>query len=396
MIENTKNKLIKISIIIYRFMMAVFYYLMGIFPIKNKKIVILNYYGKGYGDNAKYIVEEILKQNLDLEIIWLVNRNFEYQFPKEVGKVYKNSFLAIYHMATAKIWIDNCRKNTFIKKRKNQFYIQTWHGGIALKKIEKDAENSLNRRYLIDAKYDSKIANLFLSNSSICTKMFRESFWYDGDILECGSPRCDILFQKNNKTREKILNYYNLDFHTKILLYAPTFRKDLSLDEYDINFQILLPILKEKFGGKWVIMLRLHPNLKGSSLEVDLESLINVTNFDDMYELLAASDILITDYSSTMFEFSITKRPVFLYASDLSEYNSDRGFYFDIYNLPYPLAIDNDDLVDNIKKFEAFEYQKKLDAFFREVDLKENGQASEKVVKVIKSIIRKNGEYDEK
>lgn len=358
-----------------------------IFPVKENKIVICNYFGKGYGDNGKYIVEEIIRQGLNYDIVWLLKRDLvsRSEFPPQVRIVKYGSIKGLFELATAKIWIDNCRKTFYPLKRNNQYYIQTWHGGIALKRIEKDAESKLDISYIKNAKRDSNMADLFISNSTFCTEMYRSAFWYDGEIEECGTPRCDALINKNNNT-DKVRRYFNIDNNIKILIYAPTFRTDSCMEVYDINFKELINVLEMRFGKKWVVIIRLHPNISDKANFFEYTTQIkNATNYDDMYELLKASDILITDYSSTMFEFSFMHKPVFLYAPDIVEYIEERNFYFDINTLPYPLAQNNRQLMDAIKYFNNTTYIKQLNNLFSNLHIVECGNASKKVVEIIKN-----------
>jgi CDP-glycerol glycerophosphotransferase len=355
-------------------------------PLQNKKIVVCNYFGKGYGDNGKYIVEEIIKQEHNYDIVWLLNKDLigKVDFPAMVRSVKYGSLRALYELATAKVWIDNCRKSFYPLKRKEQFYIQTWHGGIAMKRIENDVKKNLSKAYLKSAKLDSKIANLFISNSSFCTDMYKRAFCYESKILEFGTPRCDVLFKDRKELHEKVRKFFNIDFSTKILIYAPTFRADGNLKVYDIDFNGLIEVLNVKFGGNWNVLVRLHPNISEQANFMKYNSkIINATLYDDMYELLSVSDILVTDYSSTMFEFSLTYKPVFLYAVDLEAYKEDRDFYFDIFSLPFSLACNNQELLINIKKFDKKKYYEQLKTFHLELGLAENGDASEKVVEVI-------------
>jgi len=153
-----------------------FYYLFRIFPIQKNKIFIQNFNGKGYGDNPKYIAEEILRCGYDLKLVWAVRRKFKGNIPKKIKTVPYYSIRAIYESVTAKFWIDNCRKQLYAKKRKGQYYIQTWHGSINFKKVEKDVENKLSSFYVKQAKYDSTIADLFLSDSKFTSQFI--SFFF--------------------------------------------------------------------------------------------------------------------------------------------------------------------------------------------------------------------------
>jgi CDP-glycerol glycerophosphotransferase len=373
--------------IIRRFISGNYNYFLWIFPIKKNKIVICNYYGKGYGDNGKYIVEKLIEKNIKCEVVWLLKKDLKdiSKFPNIVRTVDYGSIRALYELATAGIWIDNCRKIFSPPKRKKQFYIQTWHGGIALKRIEKDVENKLSDSYVENAKLDSKLANLFISNSKFCTELYKSAFWYRGEIIESGYPRNDTLITLPANTKNKVYNYYGLDGDAQIILYAPTFRINHNTDVYDLKFKQVVTAFEKKFGGNWVILVRLHPNIsqKADSISYN-ERIINATHYEDLQELMVASTVLITDYSSSMFEFMITHKPVFLYATDIEEYKNDRDLYFDIFSLPFTVAESNKELIQSVEDFNKEKYLISVEFFINKIGLKEDGAASERVVEIIK------------
>ena len=368
-------------------------------PINKNKIVVTNFYGKAYGDNPKYIIEELIKDYSKVEIVWFVN-DIEYSkklFPKEIKLVKYGSIKAIYEQATAKALIDNSRRDYFLLKRKKQFYIQTWHGTIALKKVENDVVDTLEKRYIRKAKFDSKSADLFVSGSKFMSELYRKSFWYNKTIVEYGTPEADILI--NNKItveqKESYKEKLKIDKNKKIVLYAPTFRSYNNLDCYNIDFKELISNLNKKTGDNWVILLRLHPNIAIKSHELSniyANDVIDVSSYPDIYELMLLSDICISDYSTVIFEFSFMKKPVFLYATDIEDYLKDRGFYFDIYNLPFQLAVNNDELIKNINNFDYKQYLNKLNVFYGDVCLYETGHASKKVAEIIIDVI--NNRFD--
>jgi CDP-glycerol glycerophosphotransferase len=386
---------VKIKDFTDRAVYLLFFHLFKFFPISSNKIVFSSYYGNGYGDNSKYIAEEIINSEANYEMVWLLKKGLIHNsdLPPEIRAVQYGSIRAIYEMVTAKIWIDNCRKSSFLRKRDGQFYIQTWHGGISMKQIEKDAEANLNISYIENAKNDSRMANLFISNSKFCTNMYRSAFWYNGEILECGSPRCDILMNKKDTINDKVRNYFGINSSKHILLYAPTFRTDSNTNVYDIDYDGLIKVLEKRFGGSWIVLVRLHPNVAYKENFIEYSStIINATDYNDMYELLATSDILITDYSSTMFEFSFTNKPVLLYAADIETYIKDRSFYFDIHSLPYPLAQNNQQLFSILEQFDEVKYTTELRKFLSSLELVEQGTASKEVAEIIGSVINsKNG-----
>lgn len=365
-------------------------YIFRIFPIAQNKVLFISYVGKGFGDNGKYIAQTLHKKMPDLKLVWITNEVDS--LPSYVTPVKRRSLKRLYHSATAKFWVDNCRKIKFERKRHGQFYIQTWHGGIALKQIEKDAEAHLDADYVRSAQKDSAMIDLMVSNSRFCTDMYRRAFWYDGEIIECGSPRVDILFTCDANQKKKIKEKLGFQPDDRIVLYAPTFRKDQGTSCYQLDFKRILKALSRD-GKAWKFAVRLHPNISGQAdfLQYDSE-IINATPYPDLYELMAVSDIVITDYSSLMFEAGFVKKPVFLFATDIEDYKQDRNFYFDLEQLPFPLATNHEDLLEQIERFSPVEYEARVEAFNDSLGLKETGEASALVAERILEVMTASDE----
>lgn len=359
-------------------------------PIKRNKIVVTSYYGGDYGDNAKYIIEELKRQNADVDVVWqlkdgLMEKN---NLPSGVRGVRYRSRQAVYELQTAGVWIDNARK-TYGRKRKGQLYIQTWHGGPGVKRIEKDVADELGKKYVKTAKRDSKMTDVILSNSDFMTNLYKNVFWYNGEILECGTPRNDILYNGSEEISKKVRDFYNLPQDKKIVLYAPTFRKDHRLDVYNIDLERVNKTLAQKFGGSWAAFTRLHPNIadKADLIKTDGVNVINATLYPDMQELLCACDCLITDYSSSDVDYLLTKKPCFLYACDIEEYRDNRGYYFGFDDLPFTIAKDNDELSHHIKSFNFDEYYAKIKEFHQMTGVFDKGTACAAAAQlIIKSI----------
>lgn len=366
-------------------------FLFRIAPIDRKKIFITSYYGKGFGDNGKYIAQELHRQKPDIKIYWQTDDRFS--LPEYITPVRNRSILGLYHQTTAKIWIDNSRKTSYTLKRKKQYYIQTWHGGIGPKRVEKDAENQLPKDYIDSAKQDSKMTDLMISNSTFCTELYRRAFWYDGEILECGSPRVDFLFNCTELDKKQIKTKLGVSENNRIVLYAPTFRKDKNVDCYSIDFSSVLHLLSQS-NDSWKILIRLHPAVanRADFIAYD-DNIINATDYPDLYEILAIADVIITDYSSVMFEAAYVGKAVFLFATDILAYRQDRNLYFDLDDLPFPLAQTNDELLDNIRNFSMSSYQQGLETLRSKFGIKEEGHASEAVAQQILRVI---GETNEK
>lgn len=374
--------------IIFTRILSCIMFAMRIFPIKRNKIIFSNFAGKGYGDNPKYIYQ-VLSNIADIDAVWIVSDDkFSEEIPKEIRVVKNKSFKKFYELATAKVWVDNCRKSEYILKRKGQFYIMTWHAGLCIKKVEKDAEAVLGRSYVRYARADSQKIDLMVSNSKWCTELYKKSFWYSGKIVESGSPRNDFLLEKNqcNCIKERL----GIDDSKKVAIYAPTFRKDKALDSYDIDIEKVLIKLSQKFDFEWVLILRLHPSVS-KSIHISKcwrENVIDASDYGDVYEILKISDVLFTDYSSLIFDYALMKRPAFIFASDIDKYIEDRGFYFDLRMLPFPFANSNDALIHNIENFNMEDYCQKLNMFFNQVGLLEKGNASNTIAELIKEVIQ--------
>ena len=291
-------------------------YIFRIFPIKKNKVCFINFSGKGYGDNPKYITEEILKENEDIEIVWFV-KNIEKvkkEFPSRIRLVKIFSLRYLYELATAKVWVNNSRFDQFVIKRKGQYYIQTWHGGLALKKIEYDASDKMSEYYHKVMKNDNNLMDVMISNSKFCTEVYRRAFRFKGDIKEYGTPRNDFLLQKHDDTITKIRNFFDIKEDNKILLYAPTFRDKYLKNPYDIDFERVKKELEDKTKQKWKIIVKLHPRIENPEDLIKFnDDIINATKYPDVQELIYSCDLLITDYSSTMFESLIAKKSVILY-----------------------------------------------------------------------------------
>ena len=356
-----------------------------LFPVNSKKVVISSYYGRGYGDNPKYIVEKLLRRSDRLNIIWMVKNDDEAKnLPKGVKTCRYNSVSGIYHLSTAKVWIDNCRKGFVMFKRKKQYYIQTWHG-FAIKRIERDVEKQLSEYYVKCAKRDSKMIDIAISDSAHTTRLYKESFWYDGEILECGAPRNDIIIEGADLVKEKIFEALNIPKGRKLVMYAPTFRSDLKSDAYSIDYKRLKESCEKRFGGEFSVLVRLHPNVikNSDSMHFDGVDSINASYYPDMQELLAVSDVVISDYSSLMVDYSLSGKPCFQFAMDIEEYKKDRDFYFDIGNLPFVLSRTNDELEQNVLGFDESAYKVSLDEFFKSVGMIQNSEASSECAALI-------------
>jgi len=414
------------------------FYLCRLFPVKKNKIVFTCIEGTtGYTCNPKYIAEEFIRYNKDknslsegakkdksdtdekssetgYELVWLVN-DITKKFPPEI-KVRKNTLWnRAYHLSTAKFWIDNSRKQLEARKRKGQIYIQTWHAKLGFKPTCLDRGASFSKIAYLVSKHDSDMVDYWLSNSDWYDATLKTGSLYEGKTIRCGSPRCDILVHakedKNfkNEVKSQMCEKYGIKIVSgndnrcadkdmdvvHFLMYAPTFRggsqgtdRKLQNDNHAADYQRLKENLQKRFGGRWYILLRLHPQLVVRNLDKDDKdsSIIDVSRVDDMYEILAGCDAFMTDYSSAAFDACIMGIPVFLYCDDYAEYEGERGSL--LWNLksdefPFTIAENDDELEDVIDRFDMDAYGKKLVDLYEQTGMVEDGRGATAVVEFI-------------
>lgn len=371
--------------------------------INNNKIVFDNFNGGSFGCNPKYIAQEILRRNLPYELVWLVKsvkkETAKGIFPPEIKLVGYGTKQALKELAGAKLWIDNQRKNYFIKKgltkKEGQYFIQTWHGSLGIKKLDADVDaftNEFKQEWVNRAKFDSSMWDYLLTNSEFENKIFRRALWFENKIIQFGHPRNDIFFKNTDQIKQKVKEFYNISEDKKILLYVPSFRDNGDIECYNLDYDRILDTLNYKFGSDWVCISRLHPRAKKFDKDLipkDNERVIDGTFYPDIQELLVTSDVAITDYSSCIFDFMLGKKPGFIFATDSEKFNNDRGFYYPLEATPFPVASNNDDLINNIRNFDTDKYKIDVEKFLVSKGCIENGHASEKTVDLIEQLMKK-------
>ena len=361
---------------------CMFMYCCRVFPIKNNKIVFSSFFGKKYNDNPRAISEELATRK-DIKQIWLLSKNVKH--PEYIKAVPPVSPAGLFHLATAKVWVDNSRKRGYIRKRKGQFYIQTWHGGVGFKAVERGAIETLTKQYVQAAKNDSSMADTFVSECEWKTEQYRRDFWYTGEIMKCGMPRSDKFFKCTDEITETVKKEFGIDAKKRILLYAPTFRKDNRTDSYQIDYHNLVQVLHNKFGGEWCVIVRLHPEVSSQANFIEYgDIVINGTPYDDLNDILIASDILVSDYSSCIFDALYIDKIVFIYATDIESYiANDRHLNFSFDELPIDISQSNNELEQIIRDFNKIEYENKRVEFVNKMGYYSDGHASKTVAQRI-------------
>ena len=385
----------KIRQIIKKSAIIIYQIFLKVLPVNDKVIFFESSVGRNYSSNPKYVYEEMVKQDLDKEFIciWsLEDTNIE--IPGNAIKVKRARLKYLYYLATAKIWVCDTRQPAFLVKRPETTYIQLWHG-TPLKKLAMDmdvlkmSEGMDLSEYKRLFKKNTETWDYLISQSDYTTEKFRSSFDFKNRILKTGFPRNDVLFNKNNmESINSIKKGYNIPLDKKIILYAPTWRDDEFYENGVYKYSSLIDFekLKKELSDTHIILVKLHYLVKDTTDLSSYEGFVyKCDEVSDIQELYLISDILVTDYSSVMFDFAILKRPMIIYAYDYVKYRDKlRGLYFDIFEIfPGPIVENTPDLIDSIKNYDFNDYKMKYEKFLNKFTQFDDGTASLKIVNLI-------------
>lgn len=360
-----------------------------IFPIKRNKVLFMANMGKGYLCNPKYIYESMLQDTRysDYEFIWCfrdISGHESLLNNKNTFIVNKNNYFKyFYQLLTSGVIIYNCGGFSYAPIRKKQYLIETGHGGGLQKRngfLVANKSSSSNKGIALA----SKDIKLWISSSKLQTEMYtRQAMAYAGEVLESGYPRTDLFFRATDEMKRNIRQRLGISKAKKVVLYAPTFKGDeghavaLSEGIEVINVKTVKNELRQKFGGDWLFAKRGHQY----SQEVGVDGTdYDWTKYPDMQEILLITDVLITDYSSCLWDFAIMKKPCFLYVPDLRTYrDADRGFYIPIEKWAGVVVHDNSEWTTKIEQFDQLEYINWVEKYLDMMGSFENGTATEQV-----------------
>ncbi len=351
-------------------------------PIKQNRVLFESFSGAAYNCNPKYI-SEMLEQlcGSNVEIVWaLKNPDGHADLEKRGIRLCKyRSIRHHFYKLTSKIFVSNFLQASEVAKRRKQIWIQTWHGGGCYKKIGSDSEHS-SKIKLYRQSMQVGETDYFIASSSYFEKhVIKRQLGFQGKILECGMPRNDVLCHSPKAERiSEIRRAIGISDDTFAVLFAPTWRE--GLDKYEaIDVQRIKNAFEKRFQKPCEILFRAHLYGTGKA-----NGMIDVTAYEDMQDLLYACDCLITDYSSSMWDFSLTQKPCFLFTPDLEEYSELRGFDKDIQTWGFPVCISNDALVQSIACFSEDSFAQKMKQHQADLNSFEHGEATEFVVNLIR------------
>lgn len=346
-------------------------FLFYLFRNKRKKRVFISTIGKNYSDNGKAVSEELYKLDPSIEIIWeIINSS---NLPNYV-KAVKGRWAVRKAMAQSKVWITD---SSYAWKPQDIFSIAVWHGDRGFKKV-------LHAAHELDYTIGNTI-DLFITGSVYAEKMAKEGFLYHGELLKDGTPRNDKLLNiaKHKSDIQRIRKTIGIEDEYKILLFAPTYRDNLiDKQKVNVNLDKIIEIL-ESGGDRWILLIRSH--VCSSGLKVGtINKTIDVSNYEDMADLLLVTDFLITDYSSCICDFILTSRPCVLAQFDRQQYEMEsRQFWVDPRDTGFLIANNQNELNEIVKKLSEYDFDaisKKVNHFYGTY---ESGHAANSLAKRI-------------
>lgn len=366
-----------------------------------KLILFEVFMGRQYACNPKAIYEYILKDSRfdDYKLVWAlrdVNKAKAIPQLDRAKIVVMKSDEYFNTCAKAAFIVTNSNLDNRITKKPGQVFIQTWHG-TPLKKLRCDinAESGNANNSLEEIKYRNDIDvvryDYFVSPSRFCTEKFTSAFnlkqlGKEKMLIETGYPRNDLLINYEPEDIKRIRNKHKIPSNKKVILYAPTFRDnkhDGSGYVYDMHIDF--DRLQRELGQEYVVLFRAHYFVANQFDFARYKGFVfDMSQLDDITELYIIADLLITDYSSVLFDYANLRKPMVFYMYDLDEYaNEIRGFYFKTDILPGPIVKDEDRLIEEIRKTRSWQIDEKYEAFNKRFNYLDDGKASERLAEYL-------------
>ena len=348
-------------------------------------VLFESFAGKVIGDNPLGIYRELVRRGTSLELIWTISRR-DMAVPEGARAVLHGSPDWLDAVATSRYLVNNTNFPAYFGKAAGQVYCQTWHG-TPLKRLAHDMPpGRISEAFL--ALYDREAAawDYLLAANAFSAEVLGGAFRYRGRILGVGYPRNDRLVTVSDAERQEIRRRVGVrDPQERLLLYGPTWRetrRTASGQFAPVNH--LDPGVALPDG--WRLAFRGHSHTHGAHDASIARGALDVTTYPDVTELLVAADALLTDYSSLMFDFTVTGRPILFLAPDIADYRGSRGFYLDFESeSPGPILSTSDEVVAALADLPgvAAEYGQRYAAWRARFNAWEDGHASQRVVDAV-------------
>ncbi|WP_367365620.1 CDP-glycerol glycerophosphotransferase family protein [Pediococcus parvulus] len=379
----------------FKIMQFVYSFMKVFCRIKPKQVIFESGIGKQYSDSPKQIYQKMLTDPFfeGYKFIWIYN-GYDIEKDDRLKIIKRFSWEYFYYLATSEYWVNNQNFPYYIHKPKHTTFLQTWHG-TPLKKMMNDVDSFSDK----DAGYVPRMNKVnaqwdyLVSPSHYATERFESAFLPKAKILEVGYPRNDVFFLSDNEKGEilrQLRNMWGIN-NKKVILYAPTFRDDdkTSAGKQDFKLNLNIEAMYKALHEDYVVLFRQHAIVKTKLYIPDYfkDFFIDVSKFSDVQQLYLLADMCVTDYSSVMFDYAITKKPLLFYTYDYEDYKENlRGFYIDFEaEAPGPLLYDTDQLIDAVQHIDQVEknYESKYQQFYNKYGYIENGTSTKKVIDAV-------------
>jgi CDP-glycerol glycerophosphotransferase len=347
-------------------------------------VLFESFQGKVIGDNPLDIFNEVKERFPNLELIWATGKGTT--APVGARGVRFGSREWLQALATSKFLVNNTNFPWYFRKVPGQVYLQTWHG-TPLKRLGRDIPNNyLTKSYLDTMDREATYWDYLISPSQFCTEIFPGSFGYKGNIIETGYPRNDRLSKITGAQRQEIRERIGIsEPSTYVVMYAPTWRdynRSATGNWQSVNFMDENIQLPEGFQ----MIYRGHTNTHAVHNSGVAGRAIDVTLYPDVTELYIAADVLITDFSSVMFDYTVTGKPIMFLAPDLERYRAERGFYFDFEAMaPGPILNTDAEVLQTLGRIDQVsrDYEARYRAWQQKFNSLEDGNAAKRVVDIV-------------
>ena len=345
---------------------------------------IYNSFEGRFSDNPRAIYETLVEHKAGHSHLWLADAAHLAGFPDGVETVPYGSPQCIEALQECDVLVANTHTDLVWEKRPGAFYLQTWHG-TPLKRIHWDVLWAPPGR-LERLQRDVDRWDCLVSPNAASTPLLRRAFHFEGEVLETGYPRNDVLSSpEGEEVRARVRTELGIEDGRTAVLYTPTWRDDVVFPEGGKEFALGLDVegFAAALGDDHVLLLRLHYMLTGRVAAMDHPAVRDVSFHPDVAELYLAADAMVTDYSSTMFDFAVTGKPMVFFTYDLADYRDrQRGFYFDFSpEAPGPLVETDAELIAAIRDLPAVadRYAERYARFSERFCHLEDGRAGRRV-----------------
>ncbi|MEU7060742.1 CDP-glycerol glycerophosphotransferase family protein [Streptomyces sp. NPDC046197] len=359
-------------------------------PVRKGTVVFESHLGKQYSDSPRAVYEELRRREVPVKAIWSYAGDRPTGFPKDVELVRRWSWPYLRALAQAEFWIDNQGFPLKLSKRPETTYIQTWHGS-ALKRMGFDEPQYRVMPEHEQQAYQQAIDRFdhFLVRGEHDERTLARAFRIPEEkLLRTGYPRNDALVRARESASpdpaaEELAQRLGIRRDRPVVLYAPTFRAENGrVRKFEFPFDV--EEFADRFGDRFTLLIRTH-YLNNVTLPPSVAGrVVNVSQEPDITPVFLLADVLVTDYSSVMFDYALLQRPMVFYTYDWDEYvRSSRGTYFDLsQQAPGPVAMTTEALFDTLSDLDALarEHEGRLKEFMSQYGEYDRGDAAARIV----------------